>query len=193
VLEHRPDRRGVVILQAALARDRLGEYQAQAAIAALHADARSTAETDWAQIVEWYDELLRLTGSPVVRLNRAVAVGEADGPQAGLAALADVSPDLPRYAAVEAYLHERAGNLEHAGKRYAQAARAATSVPERDHLTREATGTPTAVTVGAAFCRRDRQLARLGHGGSGTRHVVPRTAAPPWRGQKASRRSKKVR
>ncbi|MFZ2528802.1 MAG: DUF6596 domain-containing protein, partial [Rhodococcus sp. (in: high G+C Gram-positive bacteria)] len=70
---------GVAILQAALARDRLGEYQAQAAIAALHADARSAAETDWVQIVEWYDELLRLTGSPVVRLNRAVAVGEADG------------------------------------------------------------------------------------------------------------------
>lgn len=129
---------GVVILQAALARDRLGEYQAQAAIAALHADALTVEETDWVQIVEWYDELLRLTGSPVVRLNRAVAVGEADGPHAGLAALADVSPDLPRYAAVEAYLHERAGNLEHAGKRYAQAARAATSVPERDHLTREA-------------------------------------------------------
>src|SRR6185369_6194812 len=86
----------VVILQAALARDQLGEYQAQAAIAALHADARSTAETDWVQIVEWYDELLRLTGSPVVRLNRAVAVGEADGPGAGLAALADVSPSVPR-------------------------------------------------------------------------------------------------
>ena len=49
---------GVTILQAALARDRLGEYQAQAAIAALHADARSTSETDWVQIVEWYDELL---------------------------------------------------------------------------------------------------------------------------------------
>ena len=64
------------------------------------------------QIVEWYDELLRLTDSPVVRLNRAVAVGEADGPQAGLAALADVDPDLPRYAAVAAYLHERAGDLD---------------------------------------------------------------------------------
>ena len=129
---------GVAILQAALVRDRLGEYQAQAAIAALHADARTTAETDWVQIVEWYDELLRLTGSPVVRLNRAVAVGEADGPQAGLAALADVDPDLPRYAAVTAYLHERAGDLEHAAELYVEAARAATSVPERDHLTREA-------------------------------------------------------
>ena len=90
------------------------------------------------QIVEWYDELLRLTDSPIVRLNRAVAVGEADGPRAGLAALADVDPDLPRYAAVAAYLHERAGDLERAAELYAEAARAATSVAERDHLIREA-------------------------------------------------------
>jgi RNA polymerase sigma factor (sigma-70 family) len=129
---------GVAILQAALARDRLGEFQAQAAIAALHADAQAASETDWVQIVEWYDELLRLTGSPVVRLNRAVAVGEADGPHAGLAALADVDPDLPRYVAVTAHLHERAGDLERAADLYAEASRAATSVPERDHLTREA-------------------------------------------------------
>ncbi|WP_063007458.1 RNA polymerase sigma factor [Nocardia kruczakiae] len=129
---------GVTILQAALARDRLGEYQAQAAIAALHADARTAAETDWVQIVEWYDELLRLTGSPVVRLNRAVAVGEADGPRAGLAELNAVDPDLPRYAAVHAYLLERAGDLEQAADRYTAASRTATSVPERDHLTREA-------------------------------------------------------
>jgi RNA polymerase sigma factor (sigma-70 family) len=129
---------GVAVLQTALARDRLGEYQAQAAIAALHVDARSTPETDWVQIVEWYDELLLLNDSPVVKLNRAVAVGEADGPQAGLAALADLDPDLPRYAAVTAYLYERAGDLERAADLYAQASRAAPSVPERDHLTREA-------------------------------------------------------
>lgn len=129
---------GVAVLQAALARDRLGEYQAQAAIAALHADARCAAETDWVQIVEWYDELLRLTDSPVVRLNRAVAVGEADGPQAGLAALAAVDPGLPRHTAVAAYLHERAGDLVAAAELYAAAAHAATSVPERDHLVREA-------------------------------------------------------
>ncbi|MDD7963755.1 RNA polymerase sigma factor [Actinomycetospora lemnae] len=129
---------GVAILQAALARDRLGEYQAQAAIAALHADAPSTEETDWVQIVEWYDELLAITDSPVVRLNRAVAVGEADGPQAGLTALAEVDPGLPRRTAAAAYLHERAGDLARAAELYAEAARVATSVPERDHLTREA-------------------------------------------------------
>ncbi|MFX0577846.1 RNA polymerase sigma factor [Nocardia nepalensis] len=129
---------GVTILQTALARDRLGEYQAQAAIAALHADARTASETDWVQIVEWYDELLLLTGSPIVRLNRAVAVGEADGPQSGLAALDDIDPTLPRYAAVAAYLRERAGDLSQAADLYAEAARAATSRGERDHLTREA-------------------------------------------------------
>jgi predicted RNA polymerase sigma factor len=129
---------GVAILQTALARDRLGEYQAQAAIAALHADAPSTSETDWVQIVEWYDELLRLTASPVVRLNRAVAVGEADGPRAGLAALAELDPELPRHTAVRAYLLERAGDLEQAAALYAEASRSATNVPERDHLTREA-------------------------------------------------------
>ena len=128
---------GVDVLQAALRRDRLGEYQAQAAIAALHADAPRAEETDWVQIVGWYDELLRLTGSPVVRLNRAVAVGEADGAQAGLAALADVDPTLPRHTAASAYLHEKAGDLPTAARLYAEAARAAPNLAERDHLTRQ--------------------------------------------------------
>ena len=129
---------GVDILQAALARDRLGEFQAQAAIAALHADARSATETDWVQIVEWYDELVRLTDSPIARLNRAVAVGEADGARAGLAALAQLDPALPRYTAVAAYLHERDGDLATAAGLYADAARQAPNLPERDHLTRQA-------------------------------------------------------
>ena len=129
---------GVRILQAALARDALGEFQAQAAIAALHADAPSAAETDWVQIVEWYDELVRLTGSAVVRLNRAVALGEADGPRAGLAALAGVDPGLPRYAAASAHLRERAGELDAAARLYAEAARAAGNPAERDHLYRQA-------------------------------------------------------
>jgi predicted RNA polymerase sigma factor len=126
---------GVAVLQAALARDRLGEYQAQAAIAALHADAQTAAETDWVQIVEWYDELVRLTDSPVVRLNRAVAVGEADGPQAGLAALADLDPTLPRYTASAAYLHARAGDAAMAADLYAAAAAQAQNIAERNHLT----------------------------------------------------------
>jgi RNA polymerase sigma factor (sigma-70 family) len=129
---------GVDVLQAALARDRLGEFQAQAAVAALHADAQAAEETDWVQIVEWYDELVRLTDSPVVRLNRAVAVGEADGPRAGLAALAALPGSLPRYAAASAYLHERAGDLQAAARLYADAAHQAPSLPERTHLTRQA-------------------------------------------------------
>jgi RNA polymerase sigma factor (sigma-70 family) len=129
---------GVQILQDALARDRLGEFQAQAAIAALHADAPCAEETDWVQIVEWYDELARLTDNPVVRLNRAVALGEADGPRAGLAALATLDDALPRYAAVAGYLHERDGDLALAARLYADAARKAPNLAERDHLTRQA-------------------------------------------------------
>src|SRR5581483_11373937 len=129
---------GVEILQAALARDRLGEFQAQAAIAALHADAPRAEETDWVQIVGWYDELLRLTGSPVVALNRAVAVGEANGAAAGLAALAAVDPALPRHTAASAHLHEKAGDLPTAARLYADAARSAPNLAERHHLNRQA-------------------------------------------------------
>ncbi|MFJ8039615.1 RNA polymerase sigma factor [Kitasatospora sp. NPDC096147] len=129
---------GVAVLQSALSRDRLGEYQAQAAIAALHADAPTAGETDWVQIVEWYDELARLTDSPVVRLNRAVAVGEADGPRAGLAALAVVDGGVPRHTAVAAYLHERDGSPSTAARLYAEAARLAPNLAERDHLLRQA-------------------------------------------------------
>lgn len=129
---------GVELLQTALARDRLGEFQAQAAIAALHADAQTTEETDWVQIVEWYDELVRLTESPIARLNRAVAVGEADGARAGLAALAMLDPSVPRHTAVAAYLHEQDGDLTAAARLYAEAGRQAANVAERDHLTRQA-------------------------------------------------------
>ena len=129
---------GVDVLQTALARDRLGEFQAQAAIAALHADAPRADETDWPQIVGWYDELLRLTGSPVVALNRAVAVGEADGAAAGLAALADVDPGVPRHPAAAAHLHEKAGDLAAAARLYAEAARSAPTLAERHHLARQA-------------------------------------------------------
>ncbi|MEV0208855.1 sigma-70 family RNA polymerase sigma factor [Streptomyces sp. NPDC050788] len=129
---------GIGILQKALARDRLGEFQAQAAIAALHADAPTAGETDWAQIVEWYDELAGLVDSPVVLLNRAVAIGEAHGPRAGLAALAELDDSLPRHCAVAAYLHERDGDLAKAAALYTEAAHKATNLPERDHLTRQA-------------------------------------------------------
>ncbi|MGH3426988.1 MAG: RNA polymerase subunit sigma-24, partial [Mycobacteriales bacterium] len=81
------------------------------------------------------DELVRITDSPVVRLNRAVAVGEADGPRAGLAALDELDPTLPRYTASSAYLHERAGDLATAARLYVEAAARAHNLAERNHLT----------------------------------------------------------
>ncbi|MFI2295545.1 RNA polymerase sigma factor [Isoptericola sp. NPDC019571] len=130
---------GVALLQRALARDRLGPYQAQAAIAALHDDAATAEETDWPQVLEWYDELVRLEPrNPVVELNRAVAVGHVDGPLAGLRLVEDLPPDVPRRDAAAAFLHERAGDLAEAARRYALAADAATSTAERTHLTAQA-------------------------------------------------------
>jgi len=70
-----------------------------------------------------------------VRLNRAVAVGQADGPQAGLAALAELDPTLPRYTASAAYLHERAGDIATAARLYVEAAAQAQNLAERNHLT----------------------------------------------------------
>lgn len=131
-------REGVDLLQTALARDQLGEYQAQAAIAALHDDAPSADQTDWTQILEWYDELLRLTDSPIVALNRAVAVAEVDGPLAGLRILELLPSDLPRRDAVAAYLNEHAGNLDDAAMLYATAADKASTTAERDHLAKQA-------------------------------------------------------
>ena len=129
---------GVAVLQSALARGRQGEYQVQAAIAALHCDAPAAEETDWPQILEWYDELVRLTDSPVVSLNRAVAVCQTDGPRAGLRALEAVPAGVPRRTAVAAWLHERAADLPTARRLYAEAAGEATNLAERDHLTRQA-------------------------------------------------------
>jgi RNA polymerase sigma factor (sigma-70 family) len=129
---------GIVVVQAALARERLGEYQAQAAIAALHADAPRFEDTDWVQIVEWYDELICFADTPIVRLNRAVAVGEADGARAGLAALAEVDETIPRRDAVAAYLHEKNGDLDLAARLYADAARNAPNLAERNHHTHQA-------------------------------------------------------
>ena len=131
----------VRILQSALAQDRRGEYQIQAAIAALHDDAASAAETDWPQILEWYDELVALTGNPAAALSRAVAVGEVDGPLAGLRALdglAERLPDHHRLDAVRAHLHERAGDVTTAAELYARAAAGARSTAERDHLALQA-------------------------------------------------------
>ena len=132
---------GVRILTAALARQRPGEYQIQAAVAALHDDAPTAEETDWVQILAWYDDLLALTGNPIVALSRAVAVGEVDGPLAGLTALEGLDAALGehhRLDAVRAHLQERAGQREEALASYLRAARRTTSTAERNHLTKRA-------------------------------------------------------
>jgi len=132
---------GVAILTSALARDSRGEYQIQAAIAALHDDARSVTETDWPQVLAWYDDLVALTDNPMAALSRAVAVGEVDGPLAGLRALDGLDVALGehhRLDAVRAHLHERAGDLGTAARLYLRAARRTRSTAERDHLTRKA-------------------------------------------------------
>jgi len=138
---------GVRILQVALEQDRRGEYQIQAAIAALHDDAASAAETDWTQILAWYDELVALTDNPAAQLSRAVAVGEVDGPLAGLNAtdgLDERLGDHHRLDAVRAHLHERAGNLDTAAELYARAAERSRNSAERDHLRKQAARVRTA-------------------------------------------------
>jgi RNA polymerase sigma factor (sigma-70 family) len=137
---------GVRVLQSALALGRPGRYQIEAAIAALHDDAPTAEETDWPQILAWYDDLVALSDDPVrqdpaAMLGRAVAVGHVHGPVAGLretGPLRDVLGDRHRWHAVRAHLHELAGDLPAAGAAYAEAARRATSVAERDHLVRQA-------------------------------------------------------
>jgi len=137
---------GVRVLQSALALERRGRYQVEAAIAALHDDAASAAETDWPQILAWYDDLVALTDDPVHQdpaavLGRAVAVGHVLGAAAGLREtdrLREVLGDRHRWHAVRGYLHELDGDLPAAGAAYADAARRATNVAEREHLVRQA-------------------------------------------------------
>src|SRR3954454_1206598 len=137
---------GVRVLQSALAPQRPGRYQIEAAIAALHDDAASADETDWAQILAWYDDLIALTDAPEQQdpaavLGRAVAVGHAVGAAAALREtdrLRDVLGDRHRWHAVRGHLHELGGDLPAAGAAYAEAARLATDVAERDHLIRSA-------------------------------------------------------
>jgi predicted RNA polymerase sigma factor len=136
----------VRVLQSALAARRPGRYQIEAAIAALHDDAASAEETDWPQILAWYDDLVALTDDPVRQdpaavLGRAVAVGNVLGAAAGLLEtdrLRDVLGDRHRWHAVRGHLHELAGDLPAAATAYVEAARRATNVAERDHLVRQA-------------------------------------------------------
>jgi RNA polymerase sigma factor (sigma-70 family) len=133
-------REGVGLVVDTLPRARLGPYQLQAAIAAVHAEAASTDETDWPQILALYGLLERVApGNPMTTINRAVAVAMVHGPRAGLAELAALDEDdrvagHHRLASVRAHLLELAGDLDAAREAYRRAARGTTSIPEQRHL-----------------------------------------------------------
>lgn len=129
---------GAALTTAALRGGPVGPYQLQAAIAALHAQAPSSQETDWEEIVGLYDVLLRITPNPVVALNRAVAVGMRDGPEAGLALLGERATGSlatsHRLDAVRAHLLERVGDTSTAAVASRAAASRATNLAEQRYL-----------------------------------------------------------
>ncbi|MFC3483799.1 RNA polymerase sigma factor [Amycolatopsis roodepoortensis] len=128
---------GTELLESALRRGVPGQYQIQAAIAACHATAAHAAETDWSQIAALYGELLRFVPSPVVELNRAVAVAMAEGPDAGLVLVDKLAGSLPGYhllPATRADLLRRLGRLEEAAGAYREALALAGTDVERAYL-----------------------------------------------------------
>jgi len=135
---------GIALISAALPAGEVGPYQLQAAIAAVHDEATTMADTDWPQILALY-HLLELTApNPFTTLNRAVALAMVHGPAAGLQVLAALAADKRmaqhhRLLATRAHLRELAGDPDAAAADYLQAARRATSVPERRYLALQAT------------------------------------------------------
>jgi predicted RNA polymerase sigma factor len=132
---------GVGLLDGAMGKRPVGEYRLQAAIAALHDQAPTAEDTDWPQILGLYGLLEKLTGNPVVTLNRAVAAAMVDGPAAGLAILEEVDDRLAghyRLDAVRAHLLEMAGDEEGAWANYRAAAGRTTNLAERRYLTTQA-------------------------------------------------------
>ena len=130
---------GLQLLNGALAARRVGEYQLLASIAALHDEADSHASTRWLQIANAYARLESLTGNPMVRLNRAVAVAMVDGPAAGLALLQGLElRDSHRLHAVRAHLVEATGDRATAAELYAAAAARTDNARERDYLVEQA-------------------------------------------------------
>jgi RNA polymerase sigma-70 factor (ECF subfamily) len=130
---------GVELTTKALKTRFFGPYSLQAAIAAVHAEAPSAAATDWSEIIGLYDVLARLDPSPVVALNRAVAVAMRDGPQAGLILVESLLPALSTYHlahAVHADLCRRAGKKQEAIASYRKALSLARQEPERRFLER---------------------------------------------------------
>jgi RNA polymerase sigma-70 factor, ECF subfamily len=126
---------GQAIVRRCLRRNRPGAYQLQAAINAVHADAATFEQTDWPQIVALYDQLLSVAPTPVVALNRAVAIGEVDGPAAALALVDELSLDgYYPFHATRADLLRRLGRNREAAAAYERAAALAPTDAERDFL-----------------------------------------------------------
>ncbi len=134
---------GLRLATEAVARGLDGPYRLQAAIAAVHAQARHAEATDWNRILLLYTMFERLSPNPMVTLNRAIATAMVHGPEAGLAMVATLDGQLDdshRLDAVRGHLHEMAGDRDAAIGCYTTAAHRTTSTPERDYLTLRAVG-----------------------------------------------------
>ncbi len=152
---------GTVLVTEALRRGQMGEYQVQAAIAAVHDQAGRHADTDWPRILTLYGLLESMTGNPMVRLNRAAAAAMVSGPDAGLAlldGLGDRLGDHHRLHSVRAHLLEQAGDVQNAIAEFGAAAARTTNLRERHYLTTKAARLAT--RPGAA---PDRRAGRAGH------------------------------
>ena len=133
-------REGIEVLEEALALNNPGPYQVQAAISSLHAEAPTAEQTDWRQIAVLYETLAMMTPSPVIDVNRAVAVGMADGPQEGLRileGLGDRAKGYYPFHVVRADLLRRSGQLEEAIESYERAIALCNNPAERSHLQRQ--------------------------------------------------------
>ena len=130
---------GMQLLNTTLAMGRIGEYQLLASIAALHDEASSHAATRWAEIANAYTKLESLTGNPIVRLNRAVAVAMVEGPAVALTLLEGLElGESHRLYAVRGHLYEGVGDLDAAARCFSAAAARADNVRERDYLIEQA-------------------------------------------------------
>jgi RNA polymerase sigma-70 factor (ECF subfamily) len=126
---------GQTIVRRCLRHNQPGPYQLQAAVNAVHADAGTAEQTDWPQILALYDQLLALAATPVVALNRAVALGEVHGPAAALAVVDELGLDTyHRFHAVRADLLRRLGRDDEAASAYRRAADLAPNDAEREFL-----------------------------------------------------------
>ena len=131
---------GQAIVRTCIRRDQTGPFQLQATIQAVFCDADSFAATDWPQVVTLYDDLFSVMPTPVVALNRAIAIGESEGPDAGLTALDTVAPDLDNYHLLHSArgtLLRRLGQRDAARAAYERAAHLAATEKDRRFLAQQ--------------------------------------------------------